>query len=59
MASRGSKIALAGTSLFAVTTIVFVHFQQQAEKNVRNPATQPDSQPASQPAACHYYYYCY
>lgn len=36
MASRGSKIALAGTSLFAVTTIIFVHFQQQAEKNVRN-----------------------
>lgn len=36
MASRGSKIALAGTSLFAVTTIVFVHFQQQAEKSVRS-----------------------
>lgn len=35
MASRGSKLALAGTSLFAVTTIVFVHFQQQAEKSVR------------------------
>ena len=34
MASRGSKIALAGTSLFAVTTIIFVHFQQQAEKSV-------------------------
>lgn len=34
MASRGSKIALAGTSLFAVTTIALVHFQQQAEKNV-------------------------
>ncbi|KKY33726.1 putative cytochrome c oxidase assembly protein [Diaporthe ampelina] len=33
MASRGSKIALAGTSLFAVTTIIFVHFQQQAEKS--------------------------
>ncbi|KAF3760970.1 hypothetical protein M406DRAFT_358419 [Cryphonectria parasitica EP155] len=33
MASRGSKIALAGTSLFAVTTIVFVHFQQKAEKS--------------------------
>ncbi|KAJ0120175.1 hypothetical protein J7T55_001031 [Diaporthe amygdali] len=32
MASRGSKIALAGTSLFAVSTIVFVHFQQKAEK---------------------------
>lgn len=33
MASRGSKLALAGTSLFAVSTIVFVHFQQQAEKS--------------------------
>ncbi|KAI3395398.1 hypothetical protein diail_1389 [Diaporthe ilicicola] len=33
MASRGSKIALAGTSLFAVTTIIFVHFQQKAEKS--------------------------
>ncbi|KAJ4418339.1 hypothetical protein N0V82_005620 [Gnomoniopsis sp. IMI 355080] len=32
MASRGSKIALAGTSLFAVTTIVLVHFQQRFEK---------------------------
>lgn len=32
MASRGSKMALAGTSLFAVSTIIFVHFQQQAEK---------------------------
>lgn len=36
MASRGSKIALAGTSLFAVSTIFFVHFQQQAEKSVRS-----------------------
>lgn len=35
MASRSSKLALAGTSLFAVTTIVFVHFQQSAEKSVR------------------------
>lgn len=34
MASRGSKLALASTSLFAVTTIVLVHFQQVAEKNV-------------------------
>ncbi|KAL1878209.1 hypothetical protein Daus18300_002126 [Diaporthe australafricana] len=33
MASRGSKIALAGTSIFAVSTIIFVHFQQQAEKS--------------------------
>lgn len=34
MASRGSKIALASTSLFAVTTIVLVHFQQSSEKAV-------------------------
>lgn len=35
MASRGSKIALASTSLFAVSTIVLVHFQQKAEQSVR------------------------
>lgn len=35
MATRGSKIALAGTSLFAVSTVIFVHFQQKAEKEVR------------------------
>lgn len=34
MASRGSKIALASTSLFAVSTIVLVHFQQKAEQSV-------------------------
>lgn len=33
--SRASKLTLLGTSLFAASTIVFVHFQQQAEKNVR------------------------
>jgi hypothetical protein len=33
--SRASKLTLAGTSVFAVTTIVFVHFQQRAEKAVR------------------------
>jgi protein PET117 len=33
--SRASKITLAATSAFAVTTIVFVHFQQKAEKAVR------------------------
>jgi len=32
--SRASKLTLMGTSLFAVTTVVFVHFQQQAEKAV-------------------------
>ncbi|POS75325.1 hypothetical protein DHEL01_v206277 [Diaporthe helianthi] len=32
MASRGSKIALTGTSLFAVSTIILVHFQQRAEQ---------------------------
>ncbi|KAG8168394.1 hypothetical protein KVR01_001143 [Diaporthe batatas] len=33
MASRGSKIALASTSLFAVSTIILVHFQQKAEQS--------------------------
>ncbi|KAH8784934.1 cytochrome c oxidase assembly protein [Diaporthe sp. PMI_573] len=33
MASRGSKIALAGTSLFALSTIIIVHFQQRAEQS--------------------------
>lgn len=37
MASRSSKIALAGTSLFAAATIVFVHFQQRSEKSVGTP----------------------
>lgn len=37
MASRGSKIALASTSFFAVTTIIFVHFQQTSEKAVSGP----------------------
>ena len=32
--SRASKLTLMGTSLFAVTTVVLVHFQQQAEKAV-------------------------
>jgi len=30
--SRAAKLTLAGTSLFAVSTIIFVHFQQQADK---------------------------
>lgn len=30
--SRASKLTLAGTSLFAVGTVFFVHFQQQSEK---------------------------
>ncbi|KAF7552367.1 hypothetical protein G7046_g7429 [Stylonectria norvegica] len=32
--SRASKLTLGATSLFAVGTIVLVHFQQQAEKNM-------------------------
>jgi protein PET117 len=32
--SRASKLTLLGTSLFAAGTVVFVHFQQQAEKSV-------------------------
>ncbi|KAI1850393.1 hypothetical protein JX265_002291 [Neoarthrinium moseri] len=30
--SRASKLTLLGTSLFAVTTVVFVHFQQKFEQ---------------------------
>ncbi|KAL3422563.1 cytochrome c oxidase assembly protein [Phlyctema vagabunda] len=30
--SRASKLTLAGTSLFAVSTVFFVHYAQQAEK---------------------------
>lgn len=32
--SRTSKLTLLGTSLFAVTTVVFVHFQQKFEQDV-------------------------
>lgn len=32
--SRASKLTLLGTSAFAVVTVVFVHFQQDAEKRV-------------------------
>ncbi|OBT52131.1 hypothetical protein VE04_06467 [Pseudogymnoascus sp. 24MN13] len=31
--SRASKLTLAGTSLFAISTVFFVHFQQKAEKS--------------------------
>ncbi|CAK7242116.1 MAG: hypothetical protein STHCBS139747_003593 [Sporothrix thermara] len=31
--SRASKLTLLGTSLFAASTVAFVHFQQEAEKN--------------------------
>ncbi|XXH03285.1 hypothetical protein Hte_009683 [Hypoxylon texense] len=30
--SRASKLTLAGTSLFAVGTVIMVHFQQKMEK---------------------------
>ncbi|KAL8349950.1 hypothetical protein RB598_005337 [Gaeumannomyces tritici] len=30
--SRASKLTLIGTSLFATTTVIFVHFQQKTEK---------------------------
>ncbi|KAH6842370.1 hypothetical protein B0I37DRAFT_447850 [Chaetomium sp. MPI-CAGE-AT-0009] len=30
--SRASKMTLLGTSLFAMSTVVFVHFQQKAEQ---------------------------
>ena len=32
--SRASKLTLLGTSLFAASTIVLVHFQQKFEKEV-------------------------
>jgi protein PET117 len=33
--SRASKLTLLGTSLFALSTVVFVHYQQKAEQEVR------------------------
>jgi hypothetical protein len=35
--SRASKLTLLGTSLFAATTVIFVHFQQKSEKEVCTP----------------------
>lgn len=32
--SRVSQLTLAGTSIFALSTIIFVHFQQKAEQAV-------------------------
>jgi protein PET117 len=32
--SLAAKLTLAGTSVFAISTIFFVHFQQKAEKAV-------------------------
>ncbi len=32
--SRAAKFTLAGTSLFAISTVIFVHYAQQAEKAV-------------------------
>lgn len=32
--SRASKLTLLGTSLFALSTVVFVHYQQKAEQEV-------------------------
>ncbi|CAK7216137.1 hypothetical protein SCUCBS95973_002702 [Sporothrix curviconia] len=31
--SRASKLTLLGTSLFAASTVAFVHFQQESEKS--------------------------
>lgn len=49
--SRASKLTLAGCSLFALSTVVFVHYAQQAEKSVRplrRPlSVQPDSSPVT------------
>ncbi|RKF57420.1 putative cytochrome c oxidase assembly protein [Golovinomyces cichoracearum] len=35
--SLASKLTLAGTSIFALGTIVFVHYAQKAEKDVMSP----------------------
>lgn len=32
--SRASKITLGATSLFALSTVIIVHFQQKAERSV-------------------------
>ena len=39
--SRASKLTLLGTSLFAATTIIFVHSQQKIEKDVSDPCEEP------------------
>lgn len=39
--SRASKLTLAATSLFAVSTIVIVHFQQKFEKEASLPGPYP------------------
>ena len=38
--SRAAKLTLAGSSIFALSTIVFVHYAQQAEKAVCLPHPQ-------------------
>lgn len=35
--SRAAKLTLAGTSLFAISTVFFVHYAQSAEKTVWPP----------------------
>ncbi len=45
--SRASKLTLMGTSLFALATVVLVHYQQEAEQAVRRlprPASQHPNQ---------------
>lgn len=44
--SRASKLTLGATSLFAAATIVFVHFQQKAERAVRLLFTPPSLPPS-------------
>lgn len=34
--SRAAKLTLMGTSLFALSTVVFVHYTQKAEQEVRS-----------------------
>ena len=45
--SRASKLTLAGASLFAITTVIFVHHTQSAEKAVCNTLFYPPIPSAS------------
>jgi protein PET117 len=45
--SRASKMTMVGSGLFAAATIVFVHFQQKAEKEVCHPPLDYSHWPAS------------
>ena len=44
--SRASKITLGATSLFALSTVLIVHFQQKAERSVSFSHFRPLPSPA-------------